>query len=61
MKGFLEEYGLIIVVIAVILILLFLGTEVGQMIGDNVIETIKNLFDKSNDVGNLPTIPGAGA
>lgn len=50
MKGFLEEYGLIIVVIAVILILLALSTDIGQSISANVLKSITDLFSKGNAV-----------
>jgi len=59
MKGFLEEYGLIIVVVAVILILLLLGTTVGEEIKTNIMATVTNLFDKANNAnGKYPIVPG---
>lgn len=59
MKAFLEEYGLIIVVIAVILILLLMGTSVGEAIRTNVMTAIGNLFDKANTLEPDITNPGA--
>lgn len=56
MKAFLEEYGLIIVAIAVILILLALGTEVGQTTTKNVLDTITGLFDKANSANGTPNV-----
>lgn len=55
MKGFLEEYGLIIVVVAVILILLLLGTDMGQLISNNIKLTVENLFEQASNAGS--TIP----
>ena len=57
MKGFLEEYGLIIVVVAVILILLLLGTTVGEEIKTNIMATVTNLFDKANNASGDPIVP----
>lgn len=59
MKGFLEEYGLIIVVVAVILILLLLGTTVGEEIKTNLMQTVTNLFEKANNASGDPIIPDA--
>lgn len=48
MKGFLEEYGLIIVVVAVVVIMLALGNTVGGEIKSAVINTVQNLLTSAN-------------
>lgn len=53
MKAFLEEYGLIIVVVLIVGILLLLGTEVGNQITEAITTTISNLLGKAN----TPSIP----
>ena len=59
MKGFLEEYGLIIVVVTVVVIMLALGTNVGNQITKAITDTIKELLTtaKGTQAGK-PGVPG---
>lgn len=61
MKGFLEEYGLIIVVVSVIMIMLLLGTTVGEDIKTNIVAVVASLFEKANTLMPTLTNPGAPA
>ena len=56
MKGFLEEYGLIIVVVAVILLmLLFAKTGLAKNIQDAITNTVNHLLAEGNDTAKAPT------
>lgn len=56
MKGFLEEYGLIIVVVAVILLmLLFAKTGLAKNIQDAITNTVAHLLDEGNKAAAPPT------
>lgn len=56
MKGFLEEYGLIIVVVAVILLmLLFAKTGLAKNIQDAITNTVAHLLDEGNEAAAPPT------
>ena len=59
MKGFLEEYGLIIVVVTVVVIMLALGTNVGNQVTKAITETIAELLQKAKDstAGQAPAGP----
>ena len=56
MKGFLEEYGLIIVVVTVVVIMLALGPNVGNQITTAITNTIKELLEtaKNSQAGQAP-------
>ena len=55
MKGFLEEYGLIIVVVAVILLmLLFAKTGLAKNIQDAITNTVAHLLDEGNKAAAPP-------
>ena len=59
MKGFLEEYGLIIVVVAVILLmLLFAKTGLAKNIQDAITNTVAHLLDEGNKAAAPPTAGG---
>ena len=53
MKAFLEEYGLIIVAVLVILAFVLFATIFGTAIGDKVTEVINNLFDETSTTAAL--------
>ena len=48
MKAFLEEYGLIIVAVLVILAFVVFATVFGNAIGDKITQVINNLFDETS-------------
>ena len=59
MKGFLEEYGLIIVVVAVILLmLLFAKTGLAKNIQDAITNTVNHLLTEGNKAATAPTAGG---
>ena len=59
MKGFLEEYGLIIVVVAVILLmLLFAKTGLAKNIQDAITNTVNHLLTEGNKAATTPTAGG---
>lgn len=61
MKGFLEEYGLIIVVVAVILLmLLFAKTGLAKNIQDAITNTVNHLLTEGNKAATAPTVGGGG-
>ena len=61
MKGFLEEYGLIIVVVAVILqMLLFAKTGLAKSIQDAITNTVAHLLSEGNKVATTPDSATAG-
>ena len=56
MKGFLEEYGLIIVVVAVILLMLLCAkTGLAKNIQDAITNTVAHLLDEGNKAAAPPT------
>lgn len=56
MKGFLEEYGLIIVVVAVILLmLLFAKTGLAKNITNAITNTVDHLLAEGNNTAKMPT------
>lgn len=55
MKGFLEEYGLIIVVVAVILLmLLFAKSGLARNIQDAITNTVNHLLTEGNKAAEPP-------
>lgn len=55
MKGFLEEYGVIIIVVIIALIMVALATPLGQYIGEAVVNTVTQFIGDSG-ITNTPTI-----
>lgn len=55
MKGFLEEYGIIIIVAIIALIMVLLATPLGHYIGEATAATVTNFIVKSG-ITNPPTI-----
>ena len=53
MKAFLEEYGLIIVAVLVILAFVVFATVFGNAISDKITTVINNLFDKTSTTAAL--------
>lgn len=53
MKAFLEEYGLIIVAVLVILAFVVFATVFGNAISGKITEVINNLFDKTSTTAAL--------
>lgn len=54
MKAFLEEYGIIIIVAIIALIMVLLATPLGHYIGNAVVATVKN-FITSSGITSPPT------
>lgn len=54
MKGFLEEYGVIIIVAIIALIMVVLATPLGHYIGDAISGTVTDFVTKSG-IDSVPT------
>lgn len=54
MKAVLEEYGMIIIVVAIVLIFLLFATPFGKLIEDNLKSVIADFLAKANQYGNPP-------
>lgn len=55
MKVFLEEYGIIIIVAVIALLMVLLATPLGHYIGEAIVATVTNFIIKSG-ITNAPTI-----
>lgn len=55
MKGFLEEYGVIIIVVIIALVMVALATPLGQYIGEAVVNTVKQFITDSG-ISDVPSI-----
>lgn len=61
MKAFLEEYGIILVVVAVIMVMLLMCTTVGGDAKANIIDTVKNFLTTAEQVYPDLENPGSGS
>lgn len=58
MKGFLEEYGVIIIVVIIALIMVTLATPLGHYIGEAVVNTVTQFITDSGITTKPPiTLP----
>lgn len=55
MKAFLEEYGIIIIVAIIALLMVVLATPLGHYIGEAIVTTVTNFITKSG-ITNAPSI-----
>lgn len=55
MKAFLEEYGIIIIITIIALLMVLLATPLGQYIGKAIVATVTH-FISSSGIENPPTI-----
>lgn len=55
MKAFLEEYGIIIIIAIIALLMVALATPLGEYIGKAIVATVTN-FIKASEIVDPPTI-----